>query len=504
MIRHLVITLAALAACASSATAALSGNTSVGTGLSAPIFTAVAPGDPNRLYVALRGGSIRIIDLTTNTVLPTPFLSGFAFPSGTTLDQAGEGGFLGLAFHPDYATNGKFYVNMTIDDVPANDTIPFQTRILQGTRSANPDVANTSYTEVLRFDQPQDNHNAGWIGFSPKDNYLYISSGDGGSGDDLGTGHTAGTGNGQDITNNLLGKMLRVDVNGDDFPTDATKNYAIPPTNPFLSGANAAGDDEIWAYGLRNPFRNSFDAATGDLWIADVGQNTWEEINFQSASSAGGENYGWRLREGLVATPSGGVGGAKPPGNVDPVYVYAHGTAALQGNSVTGGTIYRGNDPSLRGRYFFTDANSDNIWSFDPANPSGTVTNHNTAIGLAANNASRRFVALDSDAAGNLYLSDLVGGAIRRLNTNQVSTADYDLNGVVDTNDHVRWVLRFNGTNATAAAADASNNGVVDAADYTMWRDRLPPPAASVPEPGTLVLAAVMLVIAGGVKRATR
>ncbi len=451
--------------------------------------------------MAPRGGPIRIVDLTTNTVLPTPFLSGFAFPSGTSLDQAGEGGFLGLAFHPDYATNGKFYVNMTIDDT-ATETIPFQTRILQGTRSANPDVANTAYTEVLRFDQPQDNHNGGWIGFSPKDNYLYIATGDGGNGDDLGTGHTAGTGNAQDITSNFLGKMLRVDVNSDAFPTDATKNYAVPPTNPFLSGANAAGDDEIWAYGLRNPFRNSFDAATGDLWIADVGQNTWEEIDFQTASSAGGENYGWRLREGLVATPSGGVGGAKPPGAIDPVYVYAHGTAALQGNSITGGTIYRGSDPSLRGKYVFTDANSDHIWTLDPANPAGTVTNVNTAVGLPANNASRRFVALDRDAAGNLYLADLVGGVVRKLNTNEFSTADYDINGSVDILDHARWALRFNGTNATAAAADASNNGVVDAADYTLWRDRLPAPAASVPEPGSIALAAMMLILAGGVKQA--
>src|SRR5690606_38231904 len=170
--------------------------------------------------------------------------------------------------------------------------------------------------EILSFNQPQPNHNGGWIDFGPNDGYLYIATGDGGGGNDNGTGHTAGTGNAQDTTDNLLGKMLRIDGHGDDFPPDNPRNYAIPEDNPFV-GVN--GDDEIWSYGLRNPFRSSFDRANGDLWIGDVGQTRREEINYQPADSSGGENYGWRLREGIIPTP-GGVGGSRPEGNVEPIY----------------------------------------------------------------------------------------------------------------------------------------------------------------------------------------
>ena len=149
--------------------------------------------------------------------------------------------------------------------------------------------------------------------------------------------HTIPQSNAQDITENWLGKMLRIDVDGDDFPADANRNYAIPASNPFVG---VAGDDEIWAYGLRNPWRSSFDRQTGDLYIADVGQGDWEEINVQPAGSAGGENYGWRLREGLVATPS--IGGDKPEGAIDPIHVYQHGSGPDQGLSVSGGYVYRG------------------------------------------------------------------------------------------------------------------------------------------------------------------
>ncbi len=284
----------------------------VSTGLSNPMFVTHAPGDKNRLFVAERSGAIKIVNLPSGTVEATPFLS---IPS---VDTAGEGGLLGMAFHPDYQTNGKFYVNVTIDnggDTSLGVTSPFSNHIREYTVTANSNVASlASQREILRYVQPQSNHNGGWIGFSPVDRQLYIASGDGGGGDDTGGGHTAGTGNAQDTTNNLLGKMLRININGDDFPADANRNYAIPPTNPFRAGvgnpADDIGDDEIWAYGLRNPFRASFDRLTGDLWIGDVGQNVREEIDFQSAGSAGGANYGWRLREGRIQTPSGGVGGA--------------------------------------------------------------------------------------------------------------------------------------------------------------------------------------------------
>lgn len=387
----------------------------VASGLTAPIYVTHAPGDSSRLFIAQRGGEIRILDLTTGLLRPTPFLS-------TTVDPSGEGGLLGMAFHPDYDEpglpgSGKFYLDVTTGS-------PFTTRIREFAVSAiDPDLADPTPREILSFAQPQTNHNGGWIGFGPVDGHLYIATGDGGAGDDSGTGHTPGTGNAQDVTNNLLGKILRIDVDGDAFPADADRNYAIPPTNPF-AGATT-GDDEIWAYGLRNPFRASFDRTTGDLWIGDVGQSAREEIDFQPADSEGGENYGWRLREGSLLTPSGGVGGPPPPGNVDPVYEYNRDADAFGGTVVTGGYVYRGPDPDLQGMYFFLDSRNsastadDNYWSFDPADPFGTVRNIDAL--LTPDVGSAQFpVSFGEDALGNLYVAYIASGEVYRIQTTVV------------------------------------------------------------------------------------
>jgi glucose/arabinose dehydrogenase len=288
--------------------------------LSAPIFVTHAPGDRSRLFIAQRGGTIRILNLTTGALETTPFLS---IPS---VDQGGEGGLRGLTFHPDYATNGKFYVNVTIDNgglMFQGATSPFSAHIREYTVSSNPNVANTTPTEILSIVHPQDNHNAGWIGFSPNNGLLYIPTGDGGGGGDTGSGHTPGMGNAQDTSDNLLGKILRIDVNGDDFPGDANRNYAIPVGNPYRDTVDdmgmpvvVPGDDEIWAVGMRNPFRDSFDRLTGDLWLGDVGQGSREEIDRQPSDAPGGENFGWRLCEGNIC-PS-------PPADYRaPVYDYA-------------------------------------------------------------------------------------------------------------------------------------------------------------------------------------
>jgi glucose/arabinose dehydrogenase len=320
------------------APAAITGLQRVASGVGAPIFVTHAPGDTSRLFIAERGGAVRILDLNTGALLATPFLT----MSGVSTD--GEGGFLGLAFHPDYFNSGmpgfgKFYVNVTTNSTTQTHIREFQVS------AGNPNAADAaSQKEVLSFAQPQTNHNGGWMGFSPNNKFLYIATGDGGGSNDSDTGHTASTGNAQDVTGNMLGKMLRVDPTGDDFPGDAARNYSIPPTNPFKAGVGTpdddGGDDEIWAFGLRNPFRDSFDRMTGDLWIGDVGQGAREEIDFESAASTGGRNYGWRLREGLIATPSGGVGGTCTGTTVciDPVYDYARPT----GNATT--DQFRGRD----------------------------------------------------------------------------------------------------------------------------------------------------------------
>jgi hypothetical protein len=205
----------------------------------------------------------------------------------------------------------------------------------------------------------------------------------------------------------VLGAILRLDVDGDDFPGDPGRNYAIPADNPFVG---TLGEDEIWAYGLRNPFRSCFDRTTGDLYVADVGQGTWEEVNFQPASSRGGENYGWRLREGFEATPTGGVGGPLP-GRTDPIHAYGHGNGDDQGFSITGGCVYRGPVSALAGKYFFADFVAARIWSIE--HDGSGVTEHldwTEAFAPPPGQGSiEAIVAFGEDAAGNLYIVDLGG-----------------------------------------------------------------------------------------------
>jgi len=378
--------------------------TRVAVGLSRPVYVTAAPGDTSRLFIVEQHtGMIKILNLTTGAVNATPFLDIDGIATGN------EQGLLGLAFHPDYATNGQFYVNLTAPGGTAGIT-----QIRRYARSAgNPNVADpASVQTVLTYDQPQENHNGGWLAFSPRDRYLYIASGDGGGGNDTGTGHTSGSGNAQDTTANLLGKILRIDVDGDDFTADPNRNYRIPrggagqpPPNPF---ADTAGDDEIWAYGLRNPWRPSFDRTTGALFIADVGQSAFEEINFQPGTSAGGENYGWRALEGT--TPTGLT--AVPSPRVDPFHTYGRSI----GQSITGGYVYRGGENALLdGTYFFADFVANRIFTlkYDGA----TVTEFFERTGqIPANLGSIGSIAsFGEDAQGRLYVVDLGGGEVFRI-----------------------------------------------------------------------------------------
>jgi glucose/arabinose dehydrogenase len=514
----LAVTIALISA--SSALAAISGLQRVASGLSAPIYITHAPGDQTRLFVVERGGAIKILDLATNTILGT-FLT---IPS---VDQANEGGLLGMAFHPDYATNGKFYVNVTIDNggqIFEGAVTAFSTRIRQYSVSTNPNVANPAPTEILSILHPQDNHNAGWLGFNPalapgQPQYLYIPTGDGGGGNDSGSGHASG-GNAQDITNNLLGKIIRIDVNGDDFPADTNRNYKIVDSNPYADVRNpdtrevistVTGDDEIWAIGMRNPFRDSFDRATGDLWLGDVGQGAREEIDRQPANAPGGENFGWRLQEGSIQTP--GVGGPAPANYRPPVYDYPRPlsnptndpaitqTNQMRGTTVIGGYVYRGPDPSLQGKYFFLDRSADsagiNYWHFDPVNPTGTVQNIDSLMTLNTGSASAP-ASFGEDAAGNLYIAYIGSGEVYRINMAHPK-GDYDLDGDVDDDDYLVWQRSF-GKVATALPADGNNNGTIDSADYIIWRNALPAGAgsgidAAIPEPTSVLLLAQILAI---------
>ncbi len=368
----------------------------IATGLDRPVFATFAPGVSDRLFIAEQGGAVRSLDLSGKILASSPVITIGNLATG------GEQGLLGLAFDPNYASNGNFYTNAVEQGGVFNAGKTVVNRYQMAGNPLTSTIASTSsVSSVISFDQPFTNHNGGWIGFSPRDRNLYIASGDGGSGNDP-------FNNGQRL-DTMLGKMLRIDPSTDGFIGDPSRNYSIPTSNPFVN--NPTAQAEIWAYGLRNPFRSSFDSANGNLWIGDVGQNTREEINFQSASSTGGENYGWRLREGTIATP--GVGGPAPTGAIDPVYDYLHGNGPLQGNSVTGGYVYHGSDPSLQGKYIFGDFVTGNVWAFDfdgQTRSNFIRLNDRFAFDFGALNNISSFA---EDSTGNLYVLDYDGDIFR-------------------------------------------------------------------------------------------
>jgi glucose/arabinose dehydrogenase len=385
----------------------------IASGFSAPIFADAPAGDTGRLFVAEQGSGssaqVRILDLNTNTVSPTPFLNVTGIVAG------GEQGLLGMAFHPNYASNGRVFVNVTAPGGAFGNGI---TQIREFVAVGNPLTATTAVPAtvpiLMSFDQPQTNHNGGWIGFSPRagdGGNLYIASGDGGNGNDEGTGHFEPGGNAQS-TNSLLGKMLRINVDADAFPADAARNYSIPIANPYADGVNGA--PEVFALGLRNPFRASFDSTAGHLYIGDVGQGAREEVDFQSANNpGGGENYQWRLREGDIQTP-GSVGGPEPPGSTDPIDAYDR----TVGTTITGGYVYRGADiPGLVGTYLSGDFGNGKLFALRYDGTAVTearedVTGILAPDGLFAINNPSSFA---EDARGELYILDYADGEIYRI-----------------------------------------------------------------------------------------
>jgi uncharacterized repeat protein (TIGR01451 family) len=361
----------------------------VESGLGAPVHLTHAGDGSGRLFVVEQEGRIRIIE--NGSLLGASFLD----ISNLVLD-GGERGLLSVAFDPDYETNGTFYVNYTAD-AGGGDTVI--ARYVVADPAA--DVANVvSVTPILVIDQPQDNHNGGQIQFGVNDDYLYIGMGDGGASNDQGTGH-APEGNGQ-TPGALLGKLLRIDVRG--VPT-----YTIPPSNPFTQTVGFR--PEIWARGLRNPWRFSFDRMTGDAFIGDVGQGDWEEIDYQPASSGGGENYGWRIMEGNHCfNPSSGC---NMSGLVLPVAEYNHGL----GCSVTGGYVYRGSDyPWLSGVYFYADYCSGRIWSLEQTSPGVWAS-------VERRNESFNISSFGEGEDGELYVLGHSNGRVYKL----TSTAAVDL-----------------------------------------------------------------------------
>jgi glucose/arabinose dehydrogenase len=427
--------------------------TLVADGLTRPIFVTHAPGDPSRLFIIEKAGQIRI--LRNGELLATPFLDIDDLVGGGNSDFD-ERGLLGLAFHPNYQDNGEFYINYTDNS--------FDTVVARYTVSDDPDVADpNSGDPILFISQPQNNHNGGWMDFGP-DGYLYIATGDGGGSGDDDAGHTPGIGNSQDITDNLLGKILRLDVDGDDFPDEPDRDYAIPANNPFV---DEVGDDEIWAYGLRNPWRNSFDRDTGDLWIADVGQNTWEEVNFEPADDPGGVNYGWRCREGAHDFNTLNCDGTY----TDPIHEYNHGL----GCSVTGGYVYRGCAiPDLQGVYFFADYCSDRIWTFRyDGEVISDFTERSGELAPGGGLDIDWITGFGEDAYGELHIVDQVDGEVFKIvradgGSGDCCTGDLDADGDTDQADLGLLLAAFDacdGDDKYDARADLDGSGCVDQAD---------------------------------------
>ncbi len=318
------------------------------------------PGDgSNRLFVLERSGRVKVFDNSPSVSSVKTYLD-----ITDRVASGGEMGLLGLAFHPDYESTGYFYVNYTANN-------PRRTIISRFQVTSNPDSAdkNSEY-ELFNFLQPYGNHNGGWIGFRETDGYLYIGTGDGGSGGDP-------ENNGQKLTT-MLGKILRIDVNNQ----DPGLNYAIPPDNPFVDSTGNIVK-EIYAWGLRNPWRCSFDPANDFFWVADVGQNAWEEIDIVNK----GKNYGWRCYEGTHAY---NLAGCNYPEYINPIWEYDHPT----GFSITGGYVYRGqNVPELNGKYIYGDYVTRLIWAitYDGINPPVnelllTAVGDITSFGIDKNN----------------------------------------------------------------------------------------------------------------------
>ncbi|MBN1563967.1 MAG: PQQ-dependent sugar dehydrogenase [Anaerolineae bacterium] len=347
----------------------------VAEGLSRPVFVTHASDGSGRLFVMGQSGKILII--ADGVLLDTPFLD----VSGVISQDALGGGYterglLGLAFHPDYEENGVFFINYT--DQAGNTVLARYAVSADDPNRADPGSAE----QLLYVSQPYSNHNGGHLEFGP-DGYLYVSLGDGGSGGDP-------QGNGQNL-NTLLGSILRLDV-------DTASGYAIPADNPFVGRDDAR--PEIWAWGLRNVWRFSFDRETGDMFLADVGQNLWEEVNFQPTDSLGGENYGWNAYEASYV-----YSGAQPASEVvGPVLEYDHRNGWC---SITGGYVYRGEAlPGMQGYYLYGDWCTGTIW----AARQDDTGNWLTEISLES---GRRISSFGEDESGELYLVDHDGAVLR-------------------------------------------------------------------------------------------
>ncbi len=388
-----------------------------------PVQMLTTPDDDGRLFIVCRTGRVHIVD-ETGFFRPSPFFR------DTSIAAPAFSGLLGMAFHPKYEENGYFYLYYIAADNVA--------RIVRYSVSEHPDIADESTAfPVLSFtDAVFDTHFGGWLEFGP-DGYLYLSVGDA----DL-TGADQFN-RSQDLAQ-LMGKILRLDVDVDDFPMDPDQNYGAPASNP-LAGNMAGQREEIWAYGLRNPWRCDFDAQTGDLYVADVGESSWEEVNLIPAGAPPLPNFGWRCREGWVCTPFAAASCAQCPDSslTDPVYAYSHGGEAC---SIIGGAVYRGSSLPLeyQGRFFFSDYCTGAISSLDPAVQGPTrVVDHSSTLKKAI---SPLTTSVNTGPGGEVYFCNRLGDVWKLAPDPSFTTCEWDLiaDGVVGASDLATLISLWN------------------------------------------------------------
>ena len=399
------------------------------TSLSAPLEIASAPDGTKRLFIVQKVGSVKVYDSAYN------YLADFVTVSGVTIN--GERGLLSMAFHPNYKNNGFFFVYYT--------NTQGDIEISRYTVSNNPNKADTTTRKIIITipHRAAANHNGGKISFGP-DGYLYFATGDGG--------------NGGDPPNNaqngkvLLGKMLRIDVNN----PGPQLNYSIPPDNPFVNDTLVA--DEIWAMGLRNPFRWSFDRQTHDMWIADVGQGVKEEVNFRKAGETKGLNYGWRCYEGKGVY---NTSGCKPADQyIFPIFDYTH-NLTTGGASVTGGYVYRGQEyPSLNGYYICADYISNNQWLIKDSSNTWSIKQITNGYQPGSTNFPRNIAGFGEGEDGTLYAASLTENAVYKLEvTTGVQVSILNFRGIASYGIVLlRW--RSNGQNIKQYEVESSNDSV--------------------------------------------
>ncbi len=414
-----------------------------------PMQITSIPGQPSIAIGVDRLGRVRAMDRESGAAVLTGTNGGTVLDIRARALVQGDGGLMSAAFPSDFETSRALYVYY--NRRPDFAGVLSRFRVLPGTLTADPN------SEELLLVMPRPNgHNGGWIGFSPNDEYLYLSLGDAGTAanpDPLNRSQTI-------VGREFAGKILRLDVSGfDDFPAEPDRNYAIPPSNPFVG---VLGDDEIWAYGLRNPWRCAFDSATGDLWIGDVGQETWEEVHFEAAGSPGGRNYGWRCMEHTTCTGLSGCA-CGDAGLTPALFAYGHDV----GCSISPGILYRGLAvPALAGAYLYTDWCSGRIWALRQSGGQVTsVVDWTDALLPPGLLRPDNPVAICEDGTGEAYILDHQTGHIFKI----LPTCGADFNGddFLDFFDYDDFVRCFESSECPpGSTADFNGDEFVDFFDY--------------------------------------